>query len=59
MAWKIFDSDVPPLKSSRPDRASIEKSCFKHPADPEVLFDNGFGQALPVRRFGEQFRALD
>src|SRR5271165_3833900 len=24
----IFDSDVPPLKRSRPVRASIEKSCF-------------------------------
>src|ERR1035438_8714073 len=29
MAWKIFDSEVPPLKRSRPDSASIEKSCFR------------------------------
>src|ERR1035438_1481373 len=28
IAWKIFDSEVPPLKRRRPDRASIEKSCF-------------------------------
>jgi hypothetical protein len=28
IAWKTFESDVPPLKRSRPARVSIEKSCF-------------------------------
>src|SRR5580700_5786888 len=28
IAWNILERDVPPLKRSRPERASIEKICF-------------------------------
>jgi hypothetical protein len=46
MAWKTFEREVPPLNSSRPDSASVEKSLLENPADPEVFFDKGFRYAL-------------
>ena len=58
MAWNIFESDVPPLKRSRPERASIEKSCFSTQHTQKSFSIMASGKPFRCRCFGEQVRAL-
>ena len=58
IAWKIFDKRCSALEEEPARKSLNREKLLQHPANPEVFFDNGFGQALAIRCLGEQFGAL-
>ena len=57
MTPKTFERDVPPLNKYTHFELVDRKDLREYPADPKILLNKRFRQALPIRGFGEDLGA--